>query len=214
MGNVIVKKFQFSYAHILPMHAGKCHDLHGHNCELQIGVSGQIVGNSSDAEHGMIADFGRIKRIVKELVVDVLDHKFIAQGNEWPLDVIRLIELLKGMAGDERMLTASADKQLSQVVDRILRQRIPTQIVMIGVPTTAEMMAALTYDILRRVINPRNIGIQLEYVQWYETPDSFALCDLEGWQDRSVQDMLSMARPPWFEKDAELWANVALGNLK
>jgi len=51
---------------------GKCNNpnFHGHNYELEIGVTGDI-----DQETGFLIDIERLKRIIKEEIEDYLDHK-------------------------------------------------------------------------------------------------------------------------------------------
>ena len=51
---------------------GKCNNpnFHGHNYELEIGVTGEI-----DQETGFLIDIERLKRIIKVEIEDYLDHK-------------------------------------------------------------------------------------------------------------------------------------------
>jgi 6-pyruvoyltetrahydropterin/6-carboxytetrahydropterin synthase len=73
MGKVtITKKFEFCYGHYLPEYNGKCANAHGHNSTLEIEVDGH---NSVNTYQGMVMDFGDLKKIVKERIVDYLDHK-------------------------------------------------------------------------------------------------------------------------------------------
>jgi len=67
----VSKEFIFHAAHYLPKYHGKCERLHGHSYRLRITVTGE-----PDAE-GMVADFGEIKKIVKQKVVDRLDHTLV-----------------------------------------------------------------------------------------------------------------------------------------
>ncbi|MEA3500360.1 MAG: 6-carboxytetrahydropterin synthase QueD [Candidatus Marinimicrobia bacterium] len=64
----ISKIFNFSMAHRLTFHNGKCRNLHGHTYKLEITISGNIDKN------GIIIDFGDIKKIVNKNVIDKLDH--------------------------------------------------------------------------------------------------------------------------------------------
>jgi len=52
--------------------------LHGHNYKLVISVSGEL-----DEETGFVVDLGRLKRVVGEKVVKVLDHKQIELDVPW-----------------------------------------------------------------------------------------------------------------------------------
>lgn len=79
MENVmVVKQFWFDAAHYLPDHPGKCKNLHGHRWMLEIGVKTSD-GRLNDA--GMVIDFGDLKRIVNERIIDKLDHTFINEVN-------------------------------------------------------------------------------------------------------------------------------------
>jgi 6-pyruvoyltetrahydropterin/6-carboxytetrahydropterin synthase len=71
----VTKMFQFDYAHKLPNHHGKCQNLHGHTGKLEIEVS--EVDNPRHTYPGMIIDFGDLKKIVSENVIEVLDHAYL-----------------------------------------------------------------------------------------------------------------------------------------
>ena len=62
-------------AHILDGHDGKCQNLHGHTYKLQVEVSGDLV--LEGAKKGMVVDFTDVKRVVKEAILDPMDHAFI-----------------------------------------------------------------------------------------------------------------------------------------
>jgi 6-pyruvoyltetrahydropterin/6-carboxytetrahydropterin synthase len=69
----IRKHFRFEAAHVLPHHPGKCSRMHGHSYRLDVAIRGPI--QTDGPARGMIEDFDRIKRIVREHVVDILDHR-------------------------------------------------------------------------------------------------------------------------------------------
>lgn len=71
----ITKMFNFCYAHFLPDYDGKCKDIHGHNAKLEIEINGS--GTLHNYDVGMIFDFSKLKYIVNERIIDILDHKFI-----------------------------------------------------------------------------------------------------------------------------------------
>jgi len=72
------KDFEFEYGHRLDNYAdgkvGTCGNPagHGHSAKLTIGVAGKV-----NPETNMIMDFGDIKKIVKEKIIDKLDHRFL-----------------------------------------------------------------------------------------------------------------------------------------
>ncbi|MDP3970079.1 MAG: 6-carboxytetrahydropterin synthase QueD [bacterium] len=64
----IVKEFEFAAAHALTKFRGKCENLHGHNYRLAITITGKL------DKDDLVMDFGELKNIVKEHVIDKLDH--------------------------------------------------------------------------------------------------------------------------------------------
>ncbi len=71
---MVVKQFSFDAAHHLPNHPGKCKNVHGHRWMLDVGVK-STSGYLNDA--GMVIDFGDLKKIVNEHIIDKLDHQLI-----------------------------------------------------------------------------------------------------------------------------------------
>lgn len=78
----IRKHFRFEAAHVLPHHPGKCARLHGHSYRLEVAVRGPL--QSEGPARGMIEDFDAIKRVVRQNVVDVLDHQHLNELIENP----------------------------------------------------------------------------------------------------------------------------------
>jgi len=70
----ITKQFEFEAAHFLPNHQGACCRLHGHSYKLEIEISGEPNTDELSPSYGMIMDFGDLSKIVKENIIDVLDH--------------------------------------------------------------------------------------------------------------------------------------------
>jgi 6-pyruvoyltetrahydropterin/6-carboxytetrahydropterin synthase len=76
---LVTKEFVFDAAHNLPNYQGKCERLHGHTWKLQVTVKAEV-----DPAHGMAFDFVELKGIVKERVIDVLDHAYVNDFVEHP----------------------------------------------------------------------------------------------------------------------------------
>lgn len=70
--------FIFDAAHSLPGYHGKCSSMHGHTYKLEVLISradnGVISGGSSD---GMVFDFRDLNQIVKDEIMDKVDHKVL-----------------------------------------------------------------------------------------------------------------------------------------
>lgn len=73
----VTKEFDFEIAHALWNYDGHCSNLHGHSYKLFVTVIGQPSRETSDPKNGMVIDFGELKNIVQEEIVDPLDHAVI-----------------------------------------------------------------------------------------------------------------------------------------
>jgi len=71
----ITKIFRFEAAHHLPGHQGKCARPHGHSYRLEVTISGPIKDAPGESDHGMVMDFGDLSNIVKNSVIERLDHQ-------------------------------------------------------------------------------------------------------------------------------------------
>lgn len=70
-------------AHALLGYDGSCKYVHGHSYGLSVTVIGKPIEDKSSSKLGMVIDFGDLKKIVKESVVDVFDHALVL-NNETP----------------------------------------------------------------------------------------------------------------------------------
>ncbi len=64
----VTKCFRFDAAHHLPGYPGKCAQRHGHGYRLEVTVAGAV------RDDGLVFDFYDLKTIVRERVIDRLDH--------------------------------------------------------------------------------------------------------------------------------------------
>ncbi len=82
MGNIrITKQFNFETGHALYGYDGKCRNVHGHSYKLSVTVIGRPITDSSNVKLGMVIDFGDLKKIVKEDIVDKFDHATVFNKN-------------------------------------------------------------------------------------------------------------------------------------
>lgn len=77
----VTKIFNFETSHALFGYDGKCKNIHGHSYKLFVTVLGEPVQEQTDSKNGMLIDFGELKKIVKELIVDPFDHAIILNQN-------------------------------------------------------------------------------------------------------------------------------------
>jgi 6-pyruvoyltetrahydropterin/6-carboxytetrahydropterin synthase len=71
----ITKIFRFEAAHHLPDHRGQCSRLHGHSYRLEVTLHGPIKDAPGESDNGMIMDFYDLSSIVKNVIVERLDHQ-------------------------------------------------------------------------------------------------------------------------------------------
>ena len=70
---LITKSFSFEAAHVLPHHPGKCSRPHGHSYRLEVSLEGPLQTGGPAA--GMVEDFDVVAQVVREAVIDELDHR-------------------------------------------------------------------------------------------------------------------------------------------
>lgn len=88
----LTREFSFETAHALEGYDGLCRHVHGHSYKLFVTVSGIPCDDPSSPKYGMVMDFGDLKRIVNELVVDRYDHALVLRrtsGNTELLERVR-----------------------------------------------------------------------------------------------------------------------------
>ena len=73
----ITKAFRFEMAHALKGYDGLCRNIHGHTYELMVTVLGKPISDETSPKLGMVMDFGDLKKIVKEVIVNKYDHSLV-----------------------------------------------------------------------------------------------------------------------------------------
>jgi 6-pyruvoyltetrahydropterin/6-carboxytetrahydropterin synthase len=95
MGKVrVTRQFDFEMAHALQHYDGPCRNLHGHSYRLFVTVAGEPLNEGRNPKNGMVIDFGDLKRMVKDMIVNDLDHAVMI-SHEVPLDQLKDIDMLK-----------------------------------------------------------------------------------------------------------------------
>ncbi|MBI3285933.1 MAG: 6-carboxytetrahydropterin synthase QueD [Burkholderiales bacterium] len=79
----ITRKMEFDAGHRIPDHSSQCRNLHGHRYTLQITLTGDVVQKDGESDNGMIMDFGDIKALANEHLVNLWDHSFIVYEKDY-----------------------------------------------------------------------------------------------------------------------------------
>ncbi|WP_459210151.1 6-pyruvoyl trahydropterin synthase family protein [Aquimarina rhabdastrellae] len=113
----ITKQFTFETGHALYGYDGKCKNVHGHSYKLGVTVIGTPITDISHVKHGMVIDFGDLKKIVKEEIVDRFDHATVFNKNTPHLELAQELKerghsviLVDYQPTSERMVIDFADK--------------------------------------------------------------------------------------------------------
>lgn len=146
----VTKEFVWDSAHMLYEHKGLCKNVHGHTYKMQVEVaridSEDGVINTGPSE-GMVIDFKDLKKIVKEDLVDKLDHAFITSGD----------------------YSAREEHEITQLLTNL-----GMKVYNLGERPTAENMAREFARFLNRRLTEDYCGIRLISVTVWETPTSFS----------------------------------------
>ncbi len=73
----ITKAFKFEMAHALKGYDGPCKNIHGHSYELLVTIAGHPIRDESHPKLGMVMDFGDLKKVVRNEIVDEFDHALV-----------------------------------------------------------------------------------------------------------------------------------------
>lgn len=127
MGNIrITKEFSFETGHALYGYDGKCRNVHGHSYKLAVTVIGKPISDSTNVKFGMVIDFGDLKKIVKEEIVNVFDHATVFNKNTPHVELAKELEsrghnvlLVDYQPTSEMMVIDFANKIKSRLPDNI-----------------------------------------------------------------------------------------------
>ena len=77
----ITKEFKFEMAHALYGYDGLCKNIHGHSYRMWVTIKGNVLEKNNHTKNGMVIDFGELKKIINDCIVDKYDHSFVLNKN-------------------------------------------------------------------------------------------------------------------------------------
>jgi 6-pyruvoyltetrahydropterin/6-carboxytetrahydropterin synthase len=107
-------KSHFAGAHQLTMVGQKCENLHGHNWNVEVCVTGDKLNSA-----GVLADFGDIKKAVRKVVDEELDHKFLND-----------LEMFKGVQPTSERIAIYIAERVQSILSRELSEKVRVSRVM------------------------------------------------------------------------------------
>ncbi len=78
----VTKEFRFEMGHALHGYDGLCKNIHGHSYRLFVTVIGTPITEENNKKQGMVIDFGDLKRIVNNEIVDKFDHALVLNKSQ------------------------------------------------------------------------------------------------------------------------------------
>ncbi|RYJ43163.1 6-pyruvoyl trahydropterin synthase family protein [Flavobacterium beibuense] len=122
----ITKQFNFETGHALYGYDGKCKNVHGHSYKLSVTVIGTPITDTGNVKYGMVIDFGDLKKIVKEEIVDIFDHATVFNQNTPHVELAKELQnrghhviLVDYQPTSENMVIDFADKIKSRLPQNI-----------------------------------------------------------------------------------------------
>jgi len=73
----VTKEFKFEAAHALLGYDGLCKNIHGHSYKLFVTIIGEPISDINNPKYGMVFDFGDLKNIVNNQIINKYDHSII-----------------------------------------------------------------------------------------------------------------------------------------
>jgi len=140
----ITRRLEFDAGHRIPHHGGHCRHIHGHRYAIEVTVIGDVLSHRGHADDGMVLDFGDIKKITNEAIVEKWDHAFLVAAED-----TALVDFLATIPGHKT----------------VVMQAIPT------VENLARAAFAVLEPIFKKRFGGR---LNLSRLRLYETPNCWA----------------------------------------
>ncbi len=140
----ITRRLEFDSGHRIPNHDGQCRHLHGHRYAIEVTLTGEVANHPGKADDGMVLDFGDIKRLTNQYVVEPWDHAFLVARE------------------DEALVAFLASLPNHKTV---IMEHVPT------VENLATTAFAILQPVFNKAFGGR---LELSAVRLYETPNCWA----------------------------------------
>ena len=122
----LTKEFSFEMSHALEGYDGACKQIHGHSYRLFVTVAGCPIDDPGNPKYGMVMDFGDLKRIVKQTIVDRYDHAFVIRRTDANAVLIEAMRVHFGKV-EAVDYQPTCENMISRFAD-VIRTELPTGI--------------------------------------------------------------------------------------
>ncbi|MBS9524472.1 6-carboxytetrahydropterin synthase QueD [Litoribacter ruber] len=119
----ITKIFEFEAAHRISNYNGACKFIHGHTYKLHVTLTGNMIEGED-----MVMDFKKLKNIVRNYILEPMDHALILKDTEENRDNYQntdgKIFWMNTEPTAERMILWMADILIDKLPDRVRLQNL------------------------------------------------------------------------------------------
>ena len=140
----ITRRLEFDSGHRIPNHGGQCRHLHGHRYAIEVTLTGEVADHPGKADDGMVLDFGDIKRLINQHIVELWDHAFLVAKED-----ASLVSFLASIPNHKT----------------VILEHVPT------VENLAKTAFAILQPIFKQAFGGR---LELSALRLYETPNCWA----------------------------------------
>lgn len=123
----ITKEFGFELAHALYGHDGLCKNIHGHSYKLFVTVIGEPISDTNSPKFGMVMDFSDLKQIVKEEIVDRLDHALMVNNDTSHVNIKEALSGIVALRIVDVNYQTTCENMVVDFANRIKR-RLPNEV--------------------------------------------------------------------------------------
>ena len=112
-------------AHALHNYDGLCRNIHGHTYNMEVTLLGEIRHEQGHPKDGMVIDFGVLKKLVKNKIVNVYDHALVVNS----LFANEHVEALK--KATERLIVVDfqpTSENMCVYFAELLQQELPSNV--------------------------------------------------------------------------------------
>jgi 6-pyruvoyltetrahydropterin/6-carboxytetrahydropterin synthase len=121
----LTKEFHFEMAHALWNYDGLCKNIHGHSYILFVTVIGEPIKDENSHKLGMVMDFGDLKKIVSEEIVDQLDHSVVLSKATPNIELLKEQQIFKRFFATDYQPTC--ENMIVDFAERI-QKRLPGEV--------------------------------------------------------------------------------------
>lgn len=114
-------------AHALDRYNGLCKNIHGHTYHFSLTVLGTVCDNEERPDNGMVIDFGLLKQLVKETIIEKFDHALVLKQSS--------AFLTENIASNERLIITLFQptcENLLMYFVKSLKQVFPTEVTLVA----------------------------------------------------------------------------------